>query len=65
MAYTVLQECNNGHKLTLSPHNYGERFDTYGQARYFVKKHGRGFIFGIVRTDRVGDVTRRYEKWHN
>lgn len=65
MAYTVLQEANNGHKITLAVHNYGESFDTYSSARTFVKNHGRGFIYGIVRTDRVSAVRARYEAKHN
>lgn len=65
MGYTILQESNNGHKITLSPHNYGEYFETYSQARTFKRKYGRSFIYGIVRTDRVGAVTRAYEKRKN
>ncbi len=61
--YTVLQVCNNGNKLTLSPANYCECLPSYSAARKAARNIN--FLFGIVRSDRVYSVRTDYEKKNN
>lgn len=61
--YTVLQVCSNNLVFYLQPANYGERFDSYSKARKFAAK--TNFLYGIVRSDRVDKVCRRYKEQNN
>ena len=62
--YTVLQVCSNdGRRTHLQPACYGERFDSYSKARKFAAK--TNFLYGVVRSDRVDEVRRRYKEQKN
>ena len=63
MDYTVLQVCSNGSYVCLQPANYGERFDSYSKARKFAAK--TNFLYGVIRSDRVNEVCRRYKEQNN
>jgi hypothetical protein len=63
MDYTVLQVCSNGRHTHLQPACYGERFDSYSKARKFAAK--TNFLYGVVRSDRVDEVRRRYKEQNN
>jgi hypothetical protein len=61
--YTVLQVCSGGRDVYLQPANYGERFDSYSKARKFAAK--TNFLYGVIRSDRVNEVCRRYKEQNN
>jgi hypothetical protein len=61
--YTVLQVCSGGGEIHLAPANYGERFDSYSEARRFAAS--THFLYGVVRSDRVDEVCRRYKEQNN
>jgi hypothetical protein len=61
--YTVLQVCSGGGDVHLQPANYGERFDSYSKARKFATN--TSFLYGVIRSDRVNEVCRRYKEKNN